>query len=167
MRTVLLLLIVATASVFAEACAKDPCADPKVERAKLDFTLKDMNGADVRLADYRGRPLIINFWATWCGPCKEEIPALIELAAKYKSNGLAVLGVSIDDKPEELKKFAAEYKMSYPVLVGLGHDDMLAAFEAEEAVPVSWLVQPCGAVAVKRMGVWTKDEFEAAIRKLL
>lgn len=167
MRTVLLLLLVAGLAAFAGACAKNACADPKVERAKLDFALKDMNGADVKLADYKGRPLVINFWATWCGPCKEEIPALVELAEKYKGDRLAVLGVSTDDKPDELKKFAAEYKMNYPVLVGLGHDDLLEAYDAQVAVPVTWLVQPCGAVAAKHMGIWTKAEFETAIRKLL
>ena len=167
MRICLLSIVVAGLLTASGACGRNPCADPKVTRANLDFALKDMNGADVRLSDYRGRPLVINFWATWCGPCKEEIPSLIELAEKYKSKRLAVLGVSIDDKPDELKKFAAEHKMTYPVLVALGHDDLLAAFEAEEAVPISWLVHPCGAVSVKHTGIWTKAEFDAAIRELL
>jgi len=149
------------------ACAKNPCAEPNVQLAKLDFALKDMNGADVRLADFKGRPIIINFWATWCGPCKEEIPSLVELADQYKSKGLAVLGISTDDKPDDLKKFAAEYKMNYPVLVGLGHDDLLEAYEAELAVPITWMVHPCGAVSAKHTGIWTKAEFDAAIRKLL
>ena len=149
------------------ACADSPCADPKVERARLDFAMKDMHGADVKLADFKGRPMVINFWATWCGPCKEEIPALVELAERYKGDRLAVLGVSVDDKPDDLKKFAAEYKMNYPVLVGLGHDDFLEAYDAVSAVPVTWLVDPCGAVAVKHLGIWTRADFEAAIRKLL
>src|SRR5262245_59863029 len=70
------------------------------DEANLDFTLKDMNGADVRLADLRGRPIVLNFWATWCGPCKAEIPALVALAEQYKSRNLTVLGVSVDDAPE-------------------------------------------------------------------
>src|SRR5262252_2414348 len=65
--------------------------------ANLGFTLHDMNGADVKLADFRGRPIILNFWATWCGPCRAEIPALVAIADEYKAQRLAVLGVSVDD----------------------------------------------------------------------
>src|SRR5262245_27046664 len=72
-------------------------------QANLDFTLKDMYGKNVRLADFRGRPIILNFWATWCGPCKAEIPALVALADQYKAQGLTVLGVSVDDAPEDLR----------------------------------------------------------------
>ena len=165
------LLVAGGLAAQGGGCAKpgcpDPKTDPKVHLANLDFVVKDMDGANVRLADFKGRPMVINFWATWCGPCKEEIPALVELAEQYKAKHLAILGISTDDKPDELKKFAAEYKMNYPVLVGLGHDDLLEAYDADVAVPVSWVVDACGAVAVKHMGIWTKAEFETALRKLL
>ncbi len=136
------------------------------EHAKLDFTLKDMAGNDVRLADYVGKPLIINFWATWCGPCKDEIPGLVAISAKYKNQGLAVLGVSIDDAPEDLKKFASEYSMNYPVLVGRGHDDMLEAFEATYAVPVSWFIRKDGSVMLKHEGTQTHEWFETQAKAL-
>ena len=84
-----------------------PAGSEAGDAANLDFTLKDMNGADVHLADFRGRPVILNFWATWCGPCKAEIPALVALAERYKSRHLTVLGVSVDDTPEDLRQFAA------------------------------------------------------------
>ena len=74
--------IAAGLAVLAVACQREPSCDVK-DRAKLNFTVKDMNGAVVNLAAYRGQPLVLNFWATWCGPCKEEIPALISLAEKY------------------------------------------------------------------------------------
>jgi len=101
----------------AAAIATIPsCASSEVEPvpatgdlAKLDFTLKDMYGKDVNLASFRGRPIILNFWATWCGPCKAEIPALIELADRYKAQRLTVLGVSVDDSPEDLRQFAAPF----------------------------------------------------------
>jgi len=169
--SVLALLLAAGVAALSGACAKkgcsDPGADPKVQVAKLDFAVKDMNGQNVRLADFKGRPIVINFWATWCGPCKEEIPALVQLVEQDKAHQFTVLGVSTDDKPEDLRKFAAEYKMNYPVLVGLGHDDLLDAYDAQIAVPISWVVDACGVVAVKHMGIWTKAEFETAIRKLL
>ena len=64
------------------------------KKANLDFTLKDMHGATVKLADFKGKPILLNFWATWCGPCKAEIPALNELYAQYKDQGLAIVGIS-------------------------------------------------------------------------
>lgn len=149
------------------ACARTPACEPPLERARFDFALKDMGGADVKLAAYKGRPLVINFWATWCGPCKQEIPALIELAERYKSKGVAILGISIDDPPEDLRKFAGEHKINYPVLVGLGHDDLLDAYDAQFAVPVSWFVTAGGCVSLKHAGPGTKDWFDQQIKALL
>jgi cytochrome c biogenesis protein CcmG, thiol:disulfide interchange protein DsbE len=168
---ILLLLVAGGLASLTGACARkgcpDPAADPKIQLAKLDFVVKDMAGENVRLADFKGRPIVINFWATWCGPCKEEIPALVQLVDQDTTHRFTVLGVSTDDKPGDLRKFAAEYKMNYPVLVGLGHDDLLEAYDAQVAVPISWVVDACGVVAVKHMGIWTKAEFETAVRKLL
>jgi len=110
---------------------------------------------------------VINFWATWCGPCKEEIPALVQLVDQYKSSRLAVLGISIDDRPDDLKKFAAEYKVNYPFLVGLGHDELLAAYDAEFAVPISWFVTPQGCVSTKHTGIATKAWLEEQVKALL
>ena len=90
----------------------------KPKTAPLDFVVKDMNGADVKLADYKGKVVMLNFWATWCGPCKVEIPMFIDLQQRYGSQGLAFLGISVDDAPEQLQPFAQEYKMNYPVLIG-------------------------------------------------
>ena len=141
--------------------------DAAAERANLDFSLKDMNGADVKLGDLKGRPILINFWATWCGPCKLEIPALIELADQYRSRNLTVLGVSIDDSPEALRKFAAEYKINYPVLVGLGHDELMEAYDALFGVPVSVFIRRDGTVLVKHAGAQTKEWLETQIKALL
>ena len=137
------------------------------ETARLDFALKDMNGADVKLADFKGRPLLINFWATWCGPCKHEIPVFVELVDKYRDQKFTVLGVSTDDKPEDLRPFAAEYKMNYPVLVGLGKDNLLEAYDAVFAIPVSWFVRPDGTVMLKHPGPATKEWFETQVKALL
>ncbi len=122
-------VLLVLAGALASACGREPdiASTPggENELARLDFTLKDMNGQDVRLADFKGRPLLVNFWATWCGPCKHEIPAFVELVEKYKAQKFTVLGISTDDRAEDLRPFAADYKMNYPVLVGLGHDEVL------------------------------------------
>jgi thiol-disulfide isomerase/thioredoxin len=100
--------------------------------ARLDFTLKDMNGVDVSLASFKGKVILLNFWATWCGPCRAEIPDLVELQGRY-ADDLVVLGVSVDDTPDKLLPYAAEFKMNYPVLVGNGRDDFQDAYG-----PLSW-----------------------------
>ncbi len=129
------------------------------------FTLQDMNGVEVHLEDYRGRPLLINFWATWCAPCRHEIPAFVELVEKYKAQNFMVLGISVDDKPEDLIPFAAEFKMNYPVLVGLGHDDLQEHYGAY-SLPVSWFIRADGTVDYKHTGTQSKDWFEARVKRL-
>ncbi len=156
----------AALALFAAACDRPPSCDPK-DRARLDFALKDLNGQEVRLASFRGRPLLLNFWATWCGPCKEEIPALVALADQYKSSNIAVLGISVDDTPAELQKFARANQVNYPLLVGLGHDDLLEAYDAEIGVPVSWVIAPNGCPAAKHAGGATKEWFFQQMKVLL
>src|SRR5262245_53268574 len=88
--------------------------------ANLDFTMKDMHGIDVKLSDFKGKVILLDFWATWCGPCKYEIPGFVELQDKYGPKGLQVLGVSVDDPREKLAPFADHYRINYPILQGLG-----------------------------------------------
>ena len=135
--------------------------------ANLDFTLKDMDGRDVTLASFRGRPIIMNFWATWCGPCKAEIPALNEVADTYRAQKLTVLGISVDDKPELLREFAAAYKMNYPVLVGLGHERFQEIYDALYHVPVTWLIRADGTVFLKHNGPVTREWLDTKVRALM
>jgi peroxiredoxin len=136
-------------------------------QANLDFTLKDMNGASVRLADLKGKVILINFWATWCPPCKAEIPGLIELHDQYKSKGLVVLGISEDDDAETLRKFAAEWKINYPMLVGLDEDKLFDAYGPLFGIPTSVFVGRDGALCGRHVGPATKEEFEKEITTLL
>jgi peroxiredoxin len=142
------------------------CAKPSGE-AKLDFTVKDMNGADVRLSDYKGQVILMNFWATWCGPCKVEIPDLIALYDEYKDDGFVVLGVSGDDDAETLRAFAGEWKMNYPVLVGRDHEDLLDAFGPLWGYPTTFIIGRDGAICGKHMGPATKEQFAREIKALL
>ena len=159
--------LVAGVLVMTSVWVWSPGTPAEAEMAPLDFTLKDMDGNDVRLADFKGRPLIVNFWATWCGPCKHEIPAFVELVDKYRDQGFTVLGISVDDSPEDLKPFAEEYKINYPVLVGLGHDELQELYGAHILVPISWFVRPDGTVHLKWMSTNTKEWFEEQIKALL
>ena len=135
--------------------------------AKLDFTVKDMNGADVRLADFKGKVILLNYWATWCGPCKVEIPDLIALQEQYRDSGLVVLGVSQDDDPETLRTFAGTHKMNYPVLVGRDQPELLDAQGTLWGLPTSYVIGRDGAICTRHVGAATKDQFEREIKALL
>jgi cytochrome c biogenesis protein CcmG/thiol:disulfide interchange protein DsbE len=142
--------------------------DAKRKPAPLDFTVKDMNGRDVRLSDYKGQVILVNFWATWCGPCKHEIPAFVELYNAYKDKGFAVLGISTDDTPEQLKKFAQQMKMTYPVLVGSNRSDIIDdAYGPMWGIPVSFLIMKDGSICHKYMGLVTKEQLERELKALL
>jgi thiol-disulfide isomerase/thioredoxin len=166
-------------ALAAAACQQRPASCDAKDRARLDFSVDDLNGRPVSLAAYVGRPLVLNFWATWCGPCKEEIPALVALNDQYSGKrsvldrvGLGkpkpvILGISVDDKPDELQKFAVANKINYPLLVGLGHDELLDAYDAQVVVPVTWIVASNGCVVKKHQGGATKNWFEQQMKALL
>ena len=158
---------IALAALIASSpgCSSGP-REP-LEYARLDFTLKDMNGQEVKLSDFKGRPVIVNFWATWCAPCKHEIPIFVELVEKYKDQKFTILGISTDDPPEDLRPFAAEFKMNYPVLVGLGQDALIDAYSAGFVLPVSWFIRPDGSVYLKHEGSGTRQWFEDQIKAIL
>ena len=134
--------------------------------APLQFTLKDMNGVDVKLASFKGKVIVLNFWATWCGPCREEIPSLVSLQQQYR-NDLVVLGVSVDDPVEKLKPYATEMKMNYPVLVGNGREDVQDAYGPLWGIPVSVFIDRDGNIAKKHSGIASREQFEQEIKSLL
>ena len=140
---------------------------PLKTAANLDFTIKDMNGADVRLTDYRGKVILLNYWATWCGPCKVEIPDLVALQDEYRDQGFVVLGVSQDDDPETLREFAKEFRMNYPVLVGKDRPEVIDAQGPVWGLPTTFLIGRDGSICRKHLGPATKDAFEREIKPLL
>ncbi|HXD18273.1 MAG TPA: TlpA disulfide reductase family protein [Vicinamibacterales bacterium] len=150
---------------------EDAAADAKAagKAAPLDFTLKDMNGVDVKLAAFKGKPIVVNFWATWCGPCRAEIPSLVELNTQYTGEGkdVVILGISVDDPIEKLKPYATQMKMNYPVLVGNGREDVQDAFGPLWGIPVTVFIDRDGRIAKKHSGIASKEQFEQEIKALL
>jgi thiol-disulfide isomerase/thioredoxin len=134
--------------------------------APLQFTLKDMNGVDVKLSSFKGKVILLNFWATWCGPCRAEIPSLIELQKQYP-NDLVVLGFSVDDPVDKLKPYAKEFQINYPILVGLGREDVQEAYGPLWGIPVSVIIAPDGTIQKKHSGIASKEQFEREIRTAL
>jgi peroxiredoxin len=152
----------------AEASADGANACPaNAKQANLNFTLKDVNNKDVNLSSYKGKVILLDFWATWCGPCKIEIPWFLEFQTKYAKDGLQVIGVSVDDTVDKLKPFISQMKMTYPVLQGLDHDDMQDAYGPIFGVPVTVLISRDGKICRKHTGLGSKDEFEKTIKALL
>jgi peroxiredoxin len=137
------------------------------ERANLDFTLKDINGANVHLADYKGKVVLLNFWATWCNPCKVEIPEFVEAYERYRDKGFVILGVLSEDDPTpaELRTFMTEFKMNYPVF--RENQEFAAANGDLYALPTSFLIDRQGSICIKKAGVLSKEMLEQELKGLL
>jgi peroxiredoxin len=132
----------------------------------LDFTLKDLNGKDVKLSAYKkDKVLLVNFWATWCIPCRTEIPGFINLYNRYKGRGLEIVGVVVDDTEAAVKPYVRDMKMNYPVLLEQGH----AVHEAYSLIgmPTTILINRDGTTCEQHVGFTRRSTFEDAIKKLL
>ena len=135
--------------------------------ANLDFTLKDINGANIKLADYKGKVVLLNFWATWCGPCKLEIPEFVEAYERYRDKGFVILGVLSEDDPSPavLRTFMTEFKMNYPVF--REHQALAEANGELWALPTSILIDRRGSICTKHTGAMSKEMLEQEIKGLL
>lgn len=149
------------------AAATGGVCPANAKKAPLTFTINDMNGKPVSLAAYKGKVILLDFWATWCGPCKAEIPNFVELQNEYGPKGLVVLGFSVDDTVDLLKPFVTQLKMNYPVLVGLGREDVQDAFGPIWAIPTTLLISRDGRVCRKNTGLLGKEKYERDIKALL
>ena len=140
------------------------------------FTLEDLSGKKVSLASYKGKALLINFWATWCAPCKIETPWLIELRNQYAARGFEVLGVSTDDidrddaqklseEKSEIARSVQRMSIPYPVLID--GDSLSKAWGGLDELPASFFVDRNGTVVAAQLGLTSKDDIEANIRKAL
>ena len=152
---------------FDAARAAGGACPADAKAANFNFTLKDMRGKDVRLSDYKGKVILLDFWATWCGPCKIEIPWFVEFQNKYGAGGLQVIGVSVDDTVDTLRPYVRDLKMNYPVLLGLNHEDIQNAYGPLWGIPVTAVISRDGKICVKHAGISSKETIEKEIKSLL
>jgi len=154
-------------STRVESRTNDASATPHKSEgvANLDLTFKDMNGGEVRLADYKGRVILVNVWATWCGPCELEIPELVEAYAKYKDKGVVILGVSLDDSAETLRAYAPKKQMTYPLL--LWEDAFEDAYGPIVGVPITFFIGRDGTISRRHFGPVSKEGLDREIKALL
>ncbi|HYM21271.1 MAG TPA: TlpA disulfide reductase family protein [Candidatus Kapabacteria bacterium] len=131
-----------------------------------DFSLQDINGNIVKLSDFKGKTVVLNFWATWCAPCRKEIPDFIEMQNQYGKDGLQFVGVAIDQEGVQvIKPFAEKAKMNYPVLVG--DDAVFAKFGGGNAIPVTFLIDKKGAIRNSYVGMRPKASLEEMVLALM
>ena len=150
------------------AASHGSSASCKADRnMNFDLTVKDMRGANVRLSDFKGKAILLNYWATWCGPCKAEIPIFNELYAQYKDRDFVILGISSDDTVPMLQEFVKTLPMTYPVLLAEDREEVLGAAGPIYGYPTTFYIDRTGAVCGHHVGLGTKESFEKAIEPLL
>jgi thiol-disulfide isomerase/thioredoxin len=147
-------------------CHSAPGAAGQAAVMPPEWSLKDMDGKTVHSTDFKGKVVILDFWATWCGPCQAEIPSFIALQKQYAKQGLVVVGLSVDQEGADVvKPFAQKLGMNYPVV--LTDEKTQEAFGGIEAVPTTFIVDREGHIVKEHTGFADKDEFENEIKPLL
>ncbi len=152
-------LLAATATLATAAVAPQSPAP--------DFTLRALNGPNLKLGEQRGRVVLVNFWATWCGPCREELPQLAKLHDKYRASGLVLLGINVDDDPRKAAELATRLGLGFPVL--LDTDKQVSRRYDMSAMPATLIIDRDGVVRSIHRGYRAgfEQRYEAEIRELL
>jgi cytochrome c biogenesis protein CcmG/thiol:disulfide interchange protein DsbE len=142
------------------------CRPSKTARVAPDFALRDPDGRAVRLSDYRGKVVLLNFWATWCGPCAIEVPWFVEFERRHKDQGFAVLGISMDeDGWQVVRPYMSRVGINYRVL--LGNDEVASLYGGVDSLPTTFLIDREGKVAKMHLGLVSKSRYEMELNELL
>jgi peroxiredoxin len=162
-------VIAMVAAVYWWAQISGPADSERDELSKPapDFTLPDINGKQLKLSTLKGKMVLLDYWATWCGPCLEELPALVALQQKYSSKGFTVVGLSVDDaSTREVAAFAREHKLSYPIALTGGQDKIPEGYNIF-GLPTAYLIDASGVVRRKYIGPKDEEEVAKDIQELL
>jgi len=143
-----------------------PDAQPPAAPSAPAWTLKDLDGKTVSLADFKGKVVVLDFWATWCPPCRAEIPHFIELQNELKDKGVTIVGVSLDSTgPADVAQFAKTNGMNYPIV--MGDEKTATAYGADQGIPTTVVIDGKGNIVATHLGLTDKDTFESDIKKAL
>jgi peroxiredoxin len=153
--TVVLITILAATSTFGQPRSKAP-----------NFRLRSLDGKFVQLDSLRGKVVAVNFWATWCGPCRAEIAGFLDVYKENKSKGLEIVGISLDEEGwEVVRPFAERFKITYPVVMGTGR--VVTDYGDIRAIPTTFIIDKEGNIAKRHVGYLPKPLFEKIIKELL
>lgn len=164
-------VVVLTAGAAYFYSHRTPAAEPMAAamgmgRPAPAWKLMDLDGREISSDQFKGKVVVVDFWATWCGPCISEIPGYVELQKKYGKDGLVIVGVSLDRiGPERVKKFAQENGMNYTLV--MGDEDVVEAFGGFEAIPTTFLINRSGRIVHQKTGAVAHDEYEKLVRRAL
>lgn len=137
------------------------------QNKEVDFVFNDLGDKPVRLSDFRGKVVLVDIWATWCGPCIAEIPGFINLYNKYKDKGLEIIGIATDVEGKRIvKPFAEKYKMNYHILIG-DHRGVTKVFGPMRGIPTTFLIDEKGIIKNKYIGYRPEEDFEKDIKILI
>ncbi len=167
------LLLLAVGVVLALVLPVTKAADAPAAPGKLPvlgvapaWKLKDVDGKEVSFAQFKGKVVVVDFWATWCGPCKHEIPGYIALQEKYGKDGLVIVGISVDQAgPAVVKKFVTAEKMNYVVV--MADDGTPGLFGGMDAIPTTFLIDRAGNIRDRKLGVEETADYEKKILSVL
>jgi thiol-disulfide isomerase/thioredoxin len=136
--------------------------------APLGLTLPGLDGKPVPLTRFKGKVVLVNFWATWCEPCKIEIPDFLDLYRQYRSQGVEIVGIDIEEPVEKVRPYVEQMKITYPVLLtGDRHDEVAKAFGVDVGLPTTIVLNRDGTICRRRVGLTRKTTFELLLKALL
>jgi cytochrome c biogenesis protein CcmG/thiol:disulfide interchange protein DsbE len=157
------LFITSALVLFALVLINDSVFPAQPDKAP-DFALRDLNGNSVSLNDYQGKVVFLNFWATWCPPCRQEIPGFIKVYDKYKDDGLVILGVAVSDRENAVKSFVDRNKINYPI--AMGDAKIIEDYEPGQYIPATIVIDRSGNIHHKHVGYMEESQVEEMFQKL-
>ena len=153
------------ASQTSKAAASASLLAPEDLGPAPDFILQTPKGESLSFAQFQGKAVLVDFWATWCPSCREEIPGFVDLYTRYKEKGVEIIGVSLDTTgPEGVQKFIEEFAVNYPVV--MADEEIVKAYGGIRAIPTTFLVNPKGRIVKRYIGMHPAEEFERDISNL-
>jgi cytochrome c biogenesis protein CcmG/thiol:disulfide interchange protein DsbE len=162
LQTLLLSLLLGACSSPVRKASLKP---EKQRKSAPDFSLQDSNGRTVHLSDYRGKVVLLNFWATWCGPCRLEIPWFVQFERQHKDQGFAVIGIAMDDDGwASVKPFAEDLEINYRIL--MGNDSVALLYGGVDSLPTTFLIDRAGKVASVHIGLVSRSYYENDLKEL-